>query len=251
MKSQLAEVMERTKKPELVKHGSEEISKKDAFLFAPMLGSLFDAAAQVFASSVDLYRNCLALLAPHVFSHVSTAASISGSQAAPTADELAHYMDIAIGERLTAKRRFQSKEGLGSFRGGAMRLRVALTAVLLLFAMPLPAFAQWEWGRPHPPKTGACFYRDPGFRGDYFCLNVGERRPSVPEGFNDKITSIRLFRGARVLVYNNGGFKGISLRLDHSMDDLRSIRVADNPSKSWNDRISSIAVFREHDEWER
>jgi hypothetical protein len=69
-----------------------------AFLFAPVP----DTAAQAFASCMELQQNWLALLAPYVFSHVSTAASNSGSQAQPTADELAHYMDIAIGERFTA-----------------------------------------------------------------------------------------------------------------------------------------------------
>lgn len=132
-----------------------------------------------------------------------------------------------------------------------MRVRVALTAVLLLFAMSPLAFAQWVWGRPHPPDTGACFYRDHDFGGDYFCLKVGDRWPALPDGFNDRITSVRVFRRARVRIFNNSNFGGIDLRIDHSVADLRRIRVADNPSKSWNDRISSIAVFREHDEWER
>lgn len=132
-----------------------------------------------------------------------------------------------------------------------MRLRFVPVAVVLLFITSLPSFAQWQWGRPHPPKTGACFYKDSGFRGDYFCLQVGERWPSLPHGFNDKISSIQVFHGARVRLFNNSNFGGINIRLDQSVDDLRRIRLEDNPSKSWNDRISAIAVFREHDEWEQ
>src|SRR5450755_1484939 len=90
-----------------------------------------------------------------------------------------------------------------TLRGETMRLRFVPAAVLLLFVTSLPAFAQWEWGRPHPPKTGACFYKDSGFRGDYFCLQVGERWPSLPAGFNDKISSIQVFRGGRVRLFNN------------------------------------------------
>jgi hypothetical protein len=130
-----------------------------------------------------------------------------------------------------------------------MRLRFAPLAILLLFAASLPAFAQWQWGRPHPPKAGACFYKDLNFSGDYFCLKAGERWPSLPVGFNDRITSIRVFGGARLRVFNDGNFGGPSLFLDHDANDLRRIPLADNRSKNWNDRISSLAVFQDRDEW--
>jgi Peptidase inhibitor family I36 len=131
-----------------------------------------------------------------------------------------------------------------------MRLRSALPAALLLFVASLPAFAQWGWGRPHPPREGACFYRGTGFRGDYFCLRVGERWPSLPHGFNDRIRSIQVFNGAHIRVFNDDGFGGISARLDGDVDDLRELRLPGDPHKSWSDRISSIAVFRGRDEWE-
>ncbi len=130
-----------------------------------------------------------------------------------------------------------------------MRIRFAPIAILLFTVTSFPAFAQWRWGRPHTPRSGACFYKDAGFRGDYFCLKDGERWPSMPAGFNDRITSIRVFGGARLRVFNNDSFTGVSLMLDRDADDLRRIPVSDNRSKSWNDRISSIAVFRDRDEW--
>jgi Beta/Gamma crystallin len=132
-----------------------------------------------------------------------------------------------------------------------MRLRFALTAVLFLCFAALPSLAQHQWGRPHPPKVGACFYKDAEYRGDYFCLKLGERWPSMPHGFNDKISSIRIFRDARVRVFQDSDFRGRSLRLDHDVDNLKEIRLPDNPSKSWNDRISSIAVHRDRDDWDR
>jgi hypothetical protein len=131
-----------------------------------------------------------------------------------------------------------------------MRFRFARIVVLLLLFTSLPAFAQWQWGRPRPPRAGACFYKDSNFRGDAFCLKVGDRWPSMPAGFNDKITSIRVFGGARGRVFANDNFGGASFLIDRSVNDLRRIPVSDNPSKNWNNRISSIAVFmRDKDEW--
>jgi hypothetical protein len=131
-----------------------------------------------------------------------------------------------------------------------MRFRSTPFALLLLFAMSLPAFAQGQWGRPHPPKAGACFYKNQDFSGDYFCLKAGERWPTMPGGFNDSISSIRIFGGARLRVFNDNNFSGVSLFLDHDVNDLHRIPVADNPFKNWNDRISSLAVFQDRDEWE-
>lgn len=131
-----------------------------------------------------------------------------------------------------------------------MRLRFAPIGVLLLFFTSLPAFAQWDWGRPHPPRSGACFYKEHDFGGDFFCLRPGERWPSLPRGFNDRISSVRVFGGARLRVFTNDNFNGPSLIIDHDIFDLRRVPVGPNPFKSWNDRISSLAVFTGRDEWE-
>lgn len=132
-----------------------------------------------------------------------------------------------------------------------MRLRLALITFLLLAFTSLPACAQWKWGRPRPPRAGACFYRDGNFQGDYFCLKVGERWPEMPRGFNDQISSIRIFGNARVRIFNDHNFQGFNVRLDRSVDSLLRIRLPQNPSKSWNDRISSISVYVDHDDWDR
>ena len=132
-----------------------------------------------------------------------------------------------------------------------MRLRFALSAFLLLSFTALPALAQQQWGRPRPPKTGACFYRDADFRGDYFCMNDGERWPSMPPGFNDQISSIRVFHGARVRIFNDDNFRGVSVRIDGNVGNLLHFRLANDPYRSWNDRISSIAVIGDRDDWDR
>ncbi len=135
---------------------------------------------------------------------------------------------------------------------GIMRLRPTLTAVLLLCLTSLPALAQqWQWGRPRPPRSGACFYKDINFQGDYFCMRAGDRWPSLPRGFNDKISSIRTFQGSVVQLFDNGNFQGHRIRIDRDINSLLRLRLPDDPRKSWNDRISAIAVFQPRDAWDR
>ena len=132
-----------------------------------------------------------------------------------------------------------------------MRFRFALTAVLFLSFASLPAFSQYQWGRPHPPKAGACFYQDVGFRGDYFCMKQSDRWAVLPAGFNDKISAIRVFGGSRVRIFNDVNFQGSNLRVNRDLNDLRRVSLPDNPSKNWNDRISSISIYRDRDDWDR
>ncbi len=89
------------------------------------------------------------------------------------------------------------------------------------------------------------------FSGDYFCMKAGDRWPSLPHGFNDQISSIRVFHGALVQVFENGGFTGRRLRVDHDVDSLVRARLPGDPAKSWNDRISAIAVYLPRDVWDQ
>jgi hypothetical protein len=96
--------------------------------------------------------------------------------------------------------------------------------------------------RPRDFQDGACFYSDAGFGGEYFCMRRGESYDSLPAGFNDRISSIQVIGRARVAVFNNDNFGGISLGLRKSVVNLKQFRRQDDPSKTWNDRISSIRV---------
>src|SRR5512140_169134 len=68
------------------------------------------------------------------------------------------------------------------------------------------AQTSWErdrapvWGRDEVPGEGACFYEDANFRGNYFCVPRGVSYASVPQGFNDKISSIRLLSAGVVVI---------------------------------------------------
>ena len=97
------------------------------------------------------------------------------------------------------------------------------------------------WGRGPRPRRGACFYRDLNFSGDYFCMNAGESFAFLPPGFNDRITSIKVFR-AEVVLYNDRDFRGLNAASRRSIGDLRNWRLPRDPHRSWNDRVSSIQV---------
>jgi len=116
-----------------------------------------------------------------------------------------------------------------------MNRRIVVT-VLMSAALGAPsmAAAQYSWGRPSEPKSGACFYKDPGFHGEYFCVRDGENEPDMPKGMNDKISSVRIFGNASVMVFQDARFEGRSSRFDYDVPDLKR--------EGWNDLISSFRV---------
>lgn len=89
------------------------------------------------------------------------------------------------------------------------------------------------WGREEFPREGACFYEDAGFRGRYFCVPRGGAYASLPGGFNDRISSVRVF-GAGVVIYRDRDFRGRSSEIRRDTGNLRG---------GWGDTISSIRVF--------
>ena len=94
-------------------------------------------------------------------------------------------------------------------------------------------FAQ-DWGRPATPKSGACFYEDVRYGGRYFCTSIGDATAEVPQGTNDRISSVRIFGNAQVVMFRDVNFRGESNVITSSVTDLRQM--------GWNDRISSYRV---------
>jgi hypothetical protein len=91
-----------------------------------------------------------------------------------------------------------------------------------------------RWGRGPVPGSGACFYQDTNYRGEYFCVGAGENVGRVPDDMNDRISSIKVFGRANVVVFKDVRFSGGSTRFDSDVRDLRD--------QGWNDRISSMRV---------
>jgi len=112
------------------------------------------------------------------------------------------------------------------------RTFIAVTYVAVLISTS-PLSAQ-SWGRDRVPQDGACFYKDPNFNGEYFCLRSGDALSAMPEDMNDKISSIRTFGGATVTVFRDVRFSGRSSRF---AGDVRKLK-----DEGWNDLISSVRV---------
>jgi peptidase inhibitor family I36 len=89
------------------------------------------------------------------------------------------------------------------------------------------------WGREQVPQEGACFYEDKNFRGRYFCAPRGATYKEVPEGFNDRISSIRVF-GGEVILFQDRKFHGKSTEVRNDVTNLKG---------KWSDKVSSIRVF--------
>jgi hypothetical protein len=117
-------------------------------------------------------------------------------------------------------------------RGGRSGLAATL-GVALLLALAAPASAQ-RWGRPRTPRAGACFYQNANYGGDYFCVQAGDAYDVMPDGLNDRISSIRLFGDASVIVYRNPNFGGRNTRFTEDVDNLQR--------EGWNDKVSSLRV---------
>jgi hypothetical protein len=83
------------------------------------------------------------------------------------------------------------------------------------------------------PRNGVCFYRDADYRGDSFCLNVGESQRNLEGRFNDAISSIRVFGRSRVIVHEHANFGGASRTYSGDVSNLGG---------DFNDTISSIEV---------
>ena len=138
-------------------------------------------------------------------------------------------------------------------------------AVLLVLICAVSAFAQqdnhgkylppdndWAYGpqnnhwnpswnhRPNP-RSGACFYSAAPFQGNHFCVRAGDRLPTLPGGFGNKISSIQIFGRAQVRIFNDRNYSNGSLVIRYSVSDLRIVPFGGG--HSWNNRISSMIVY--------
>jgi hypothetical protein len=108
----------------------------------------------------------------------------------------------------------------------------ALLASGTVLAAPVSAAQRWGYGQS--PDAGACFYQQPDYHGRYFCARAGEDMRVIPNGFNDRIRSIRVFGGGRVIVYSNSRYGGYERWIDYNVPDLRD--------EGWDQRISSARL---------
>jgi hypothetical protein len=114
--------------------------------------------------------------------------------------------------------------------------RLAIVGLVGFVVLGATAADAQRWGRPRPPRAGACFYQNANYGGDYFCVAAGEDLDQMPSGLNDRISSIRTFGDAEVTVFRNPGFSGRSTRFAGDVSNLQL--------EGWNDTLSSLSVRR-------
>lgn len=86
-------------------------------------------------------------------------------------------------------------------------------------------------------RAGACFFLDGDFKGQSFCLRPGEQATTMPAGFDNQITAMRVFGDAVVTVYRDRNLRGDHQTYTSTVRDFRFI-----DGGRWNDRIRSIRV---------
>lgn len=92
---------------------------------------------------------------------------------------------------------------------------------------------------PPPPGPGpgfarACFYQNTGYGGASFCVAAGDSISNLSSiGWNDKISSVRLYGGAEVQVCRHAGFGSPCTVWSSNKSSIGS----------WNDTISSVDVY--------
>jgi hypothetical protein len=72
-------------------------------------------------------------------------------------------------------------------------------------------------------------------------MRRGESRPSLGS-YGGTISSIRVFGGARVIVFNDSNYRNGQDSTARDVADLRQWRMTTRPSHTWNNRISSLQV---------
>jgi hypothetical protein len=99
-------------------------------------------------------------------------------------------------------------------------------------------------GREQTINEGICVYERANFQGRSQCFAPGEdiRDLARVSGMNNRISSIRVFGGARAIIYRDIQFRGENSMVDGDISDLSRVRLRGN--YGWNDQISSIEVLR-------
>lgn len=85
-----------------------------------------------------------------------------------------------------------------------------------------------------------CVYQHVGFQGNSQCWDAGFAIRDLREiGWNDGISSIRVFGDTRIAIYEHSHFDGERLIVSDDIADLTRVPAAYG---NWNDRISSVRV---------
>ena len=91
-------------------------------------------------------------------------------------------------------------------------------------------------------RDGICVYEHVNYGGYSECWESGQQVRDLGRfgGWNDVISSVRVFGRGVALFYENVGFSGERLAIDRDIPDLGRLRLGGY--QSWNDQASSVQV---------
>ncbi len=84
-------------------------------------------------------------------------------------------------------------------------------------------------------REGVCVYDQPNYRGRSECWNSGEQLTNL-SGWNNRISSIRVFGRTIAVAYRDPNFRGTSMVINHDIPDL---------GRNRNNQISSLRIENE------
>jgi len=73
---------------------------------------------------------------------------------------------------------------------------------------------------PVPVMAKVCFYKANNFGGAQFCVSPGDKDPTLPGGWNNSISSIRVQGGAQVTICKNPWYGGACTTVSHDKASL-------------------------------
>ena len=115
--------------------------------------------------------------------------------------------------------------------------------VQLGITIPLPGGGSITFGTPGytPPASGAapvakrvCVYAQQNYGGASVCVNAGVNDPNVTGFWNNRVTSVRVFGGARIRLCQNPGYGGFCRTIIHD-ESLLGAALNNNASsyRTW------------------
>ncbi|MBN2242750.1 MAG: peptidase inhibitor family I36 protein [Acidobacteria bacterium] len=107
-----------------------------------------------------------------------------------------------------------------------------LTLMVLTILSPALQAQGRSWNQGNQPRDGACFYVDRDYQGEEYCVDADESQHQIANRYNDRISSVRIFGKAQVVVYEHENLGGARRVLASSTPGLGD----------FNDKISSIEV---------
>ncbi len=90
-----------------------------------------------------------------------------------------------------------------------------------------------------------CFYGQQNYGGRSICVNAGDSITDfrfAPGGWNDRVSSIRVYGNAQATIFENVGFGGASYIVERDIPNLAVLR--DRELRNWRREVSSARVER-------